>query len=470
MLMLMVLLLAIIALMILYIYLFHFNPEAVALIYYWDHSISGSLAVFIICSILAGLLAGLLIHILFSASYKVASLKLKRRYQRNLETSRLYRQGLNKYLSGEPEEAQRLLEKVLDRDPARIDAHITLSDVHIGRGRLQDAVGTLTHAREQNPDCLEVLFKLASVYELMGKNDETEKIYETILQEEKNNRTALERFREYLVRQKLWGKALELQRRLVKITTGARLDEEKQRQQSLRYELAWHNLQRNNFKNSRAEQRELMEILRETPDFVPARMALSEVCKAEDHIREAAQALQEGYLATGKSVFLTRLEELYLKTEDPSALLLFYRSALEGKSRDLLLHFFYGRLCLRLEMVEEAIEQLTIVESADVELPQLYLLLADAYRRRNRFDESYAAFQKLLHLSHATELELVCEKCGAKAYEWVSRCPQCGAWSSYALADRKVFQKVTPAVEISGLKYGRPEGRKASPTHDKQGE
>ena len=161
--MLMVLLLAIIALMILYIYLFHFNPEAVALIYYWDHSISGSLAVFIICSILAGLLAGLLIHFLFSASYKVASLKLKRREQRNQETSRLYRQGLNKYLSGEPEEAQRLLEKVLDRDPARIDAHITLSDVHIGRGRLQDAVGTLTHAREQNPDCLEVLFKLASV-------------------------------------------------------------------------------------------------------------------------------------------------------------------------------------------------------------------------------------------------------------------------------------------------------------------
>ena len=63
-----------------------------------------------------------------------------------------------------------------------------------------------------------------------------------------------------------------------------------------------------------------------------------------------------------------------------------------------------------------------------------------------------------------------CSSCGYTQPAWLGRCPQCGAWSSYALADRKAFQTVTPAVEIPAPKYGKPEGSKASPAHDKQGE
>ena len=102
------------------------------------------------------------------------------------------------------------------------------------------------------------------------------------------------------------------------------------------------------------------------------------------------------------------------------------------RSDDMTFRLFFGKLLLRLEMVDEAFEQLRAIESAGVNSPQLRLLLGEAYRRRNRMDEALGEYQKALNLDPQLRLGFVCETCKNPSPEWLSRCPKCGTWGSYA--------------------------------------
>ena len=143
-----------------------------------------------------------------------------------------------------------------------------------------------------------------------------------------------------------------------------------------------------------------------------------------------------------------------MEAEDPATLLAFYRSALLEKGDDLMLRLFFGKLCLRLEMVDEALEQLYAVESAGVDFPHLHFLLAEAHRRRNRIDESIAEYKKALGVNNRLRLGYLCDRCGAASAEWQSRCPDCGTWGSFSLAGRQAIQNARPVADAGNPSRG----------------
>ena len=172
-----------------------------------------------------------------------------------------------------------------------------------------------------------------------------------------------------------------------------------------------------------------------------------------DNNEVAAKTWQDSYNKLGRSVFLSRLENHYIKLEDPKSLLTFYRSAMAARSNDLVLRFFYAKLCLRLEMVDEALEHIYTVESSAPDFPQIHLLLAEAHRRRNRSEEAIGEYQKALGVDNQLSLGYVCDKCGTKSLEWESRCANCGTWGSYSIAFRKLVENrpvVAPVAPQAG--------------------
>jgi lipopolysaccharide biosynthesis regulator YciM len=115
----------------------------------------------------------------------------------------------------------------------------------------------------------------------------------------------------------------------------------------------------------------------------------------------------------------------------------FYNRVLTQNNSDLVLHFFYAKLCLRLEMVDEALEQIYIVENSTPDFPQLHILLAEAHRRRDRIEEAIDEYQKALGVDNQINLGYVCDICGHTEDDWMSRCPECGTWGSFSIVFRE---------------------------------
>jgi len=444
-------LLVIILFLAFFIYFNSLNPEMLTVFYAAGESFEVSLAILVVSSVLGGFILGLVLHLYSVVSGGFRNLRRNRKDKKQREDETLYREGVSRYLSGDLKRAAVLLQKVLEHEPGRIECYIALAGVREQEGDAKQAVELLQKARSLAPSSLEVLFKLASVYDGMGQAEEYLKVLEEILGIDRENRKALRCLRDLQMRNGRWKQAMETQKRLIKaVKAGPKAEAEKQILFYLRYEVACEAAKAGDFKNAESEFR---EIVGKAPEFTPARVSLGDSLLKRGDLDAAARMWQEGYGRQKKAVFLARLEEACLLAEDPSRLLNYYRNSLRENEADMMLRFFFGKLCLRLEIVEEAFEQLSTVESSGADFPGLHLLLAEAYRRRNRMDESVKSYKKALGADAQLNLGYECDCCGAESPQWKSRCQACGAWGQFSLPGRKSLENARP-IELKPIPHG----------------
>jgi len=329
-----------------------------------------------------------------------------------------------------------------------------MANVLLQEGKGEEALEHLRQAKDVEPRSLEVLFKQAASFEEMHREEDAIQAFQEILAIENNNRKALRNLRDLHMKEGRWPEALDLQKRILKVGPGSnRLTEEKEKLLFLSYEVA-----RLGIEAGKADEAipELKDIMKQSGEFVPAYVSLGDALHSLKRDDEAVRIWQDGYKKLNKSVFLSRLEDYFMEIEDPAALLSYYRSTINERKDDLMLRLFYGKLCLRLEMVDEALEQLYAVENAGVDSQQLHLLLAEAHRRRDRIDESISEYQRALGVGDRIQLSYVCEACGARTREWRSRCSECGTWGKINLVDRQSIQDAR-LVELKPIHHGQRE-------------
>jgi len=428
------------------------NPGDVTVFISADHSVTAPIAIIVIGTVLVGLLLGIGVQLFSIITSSLTQMRRNRREKRVQEVASIYREGVGCLLSGDIKKAHGLLQRALDRDPARVETYIALANVLQQEGNPNEAISMLLKAKGIDGRSLEVLFKLASSYEENGQDEKAVATYTDLLATEKTNRKALRFLREIHIRHQRWAEALNLQEQVLKVGVGAnRLAEEKSKLLALRYEVARKDLDAGNID---AAKKALKEIIKEAPDFVPARVSLGDAYLTQQRPDDAIRVWRAGYTDLGKSVFLSRLEDFFLADENPSGLLDIYKEFMAERNDDLILRLFYGKLCLRLEMVEEGLEQLYALEGAGIETPQLNLLLAEAHRRRNRFDEAVRQYKKALGVDGRLRLSYTCEACDEVNPEWLSRCPECGTWGSFIVSGRKQIMTSKLPPEARPIHHG----------------
>lgn len=437
-----------------FLYFHGLNPQDMTVFYWPEHSLTYSVAIIVVGCILIGLVLGYAAHLYGTLSHLLKHWRQDRADKKAKEVGAIYREGVGRLLSGDIKRAHNLLQKALDRDPGRVDTYIAMANVHLQEGHPQEAITLLLKAKSIDPRSLEVLFKLAATYEETGQDDQAQQVYQDLLGIEGDNRKALRCQRDLHIRHDRWQEAAALQKRILKVGPGSnRLAEEKDKSLYLRYEVARQSLEAGDIDQAKGE---LKDIIKQEPGFIPARVSLGDAYRRQQRPEEAVKVWEEGYRQLGKSIFLSRLEDLYMDAEDPATLLSHYRTFMTDRSDDLILRLFFGKLCLRLEMVDEALEQLYAVESTGLESRQLHLLLAEAHRRRKRVDEAIEEYKKALGIDSQLRLGYVCDVCEATAEEWQSRCPECGTWGSFSLAGRQTIQNA-PKVELRAIHHGERE-------------
>jgi lipopolysaccharide biosynthesis regulator YciM len=444
-------LLLIVLILAFFIYFDKLNPVELTLYYLPGKSLTFSASIVLIACLALGLMIGYGAHLYASITHWMKHWQTGRHEKKSREVGVIYRDGVNRLLSGDLKKAHTLLQKALDRDPKRIDTYIAMANVNLQEGDSKAALSLLLKARELDPKSLEVLFKLANTYEETGAIEDARANYQFILDIEANNRKAIRSLRDLAMKNADWPEALDLQKRVLKVAAGSkRIEDEQQKMQHIRYEVA-----RLKMEDGQADKAisELQEILKENAKFTPARVTLGDAYQLMNRAADAVKVWQDGYRDLGRSVFLSRLEDHYMDAEDPATLLAFYRARLAENQNDMVLRLFFGKFCLRLEMVDEAVDQLFTVESSGVESSQLHFLLAEAYRRRERKDDAIDEYKRALGADKHLRLGYVCDSCATSSQEWQSRCPACQTWGTLSLLNRQLFREARP-LEAREIHHG----------------
>ncbi len=175
--------------------------------------------------------------------------------------------------------------------------------------------------------------------------------------------------------------------------------------------------------------KELKDIISEDKRFIPAYILLAEIYKKTKKLNEAGRVYGRGYSKTGHIIFLSKMEDLYIARGDPGVILKIYRRILDISPKNNLIEFLYARLCLRLEMIDEAIDMLNTLEAEGVDFKGLHKAMAEAYVHRGQMDKAVEEFRHAFPAEHVY-IPFRCDNCRAKKVEWGDFCDNCFSWNT----------------------------------------
>jgi lipopolysaccharide biosynthesis regulator YciM len=348
--------------------------------------------------------------------------------RRRLKAEELYNRGVDAHLSGKMLKAVKLLEDAISKDPEYLLPFFRLGTVYLEMGQEKKALELHRKALEAHPDNLRILLFLVDDYLAIGELDEAAGVLRKIISKDDSNRSALEALRDIQEKKGDWRGAVESQSRIMKVA--GKDGETVQRQRGLRYQWALDLLAGG---ESDRGVRILREILKEDPGFLAAVVTLGEAHLKAGKVEEGIKVLSEGYRRHLNPVFLQVMEHKLIKHDNPSRLVKVFRKLIEQSPEDVLLHLFYGKICLRLEMIDEGYMALRKVESMGYESALLHALLGEVSARRERYEEAIEEFRRYIDLSDGTSPRFVCGNCGNISEGWNARCDSCSLWNSYAL-------------------------------------
>ena len=344
--------------------------------------------------------------------------------------------GMDVFLRGDLAKAKTHFIEVLKRDPMQIDLYLRLSEIALQEGHDQDALHWLGRAELIDMRNIDILLRQAGVYQRMKRFDEAIRVLNRAIGLDETNLKGQKSLRQIYLDSRRWEEAIRIQRSVLKFTKGKQAEEEENLfYLGLKYERARDLLSRGGEQNLENALKEVKEIVRERKTFQPGFVLLGDIYLRMGRWASAGKVWGKSFTRFKSIVFILRLEELYLGREDPSTLLRIYQRVLEHHPENWALAFFYAKLCLRLEMLEEALEEIDEISLRVKDFPALHRLLAEIYLHKKDFGRAAQEFERTFELSGTSHLSFFCTTCERESKEWIAYCPQCHQWSTYTIKE-----------------------------------
>ena len=344
--------------------------------------------------------------------------------------------GMDVFLRGDLAKAKTHFIQVLKRDPTQIDLYLRLSEIALQEGHDQDALHWLGRAELIDMRNIEILLRQAGVYQRMKRFDEAIRVLNRAVGLDETNLKALRMLRQIYLDSKRWEEASRVQRSILKFTKGKQAEEEENLfYLGLKYERARDLLSRGAEQDLENALKEVKEAVRERKTFEPGFVLLGDIYLRMGRWASAGKVWGKSFTRFKSIIFVLRLEELYLSREDPSTLLHIYQRAIKHDPENWVLAFFYAKLCLRLEMLDEALEEINDISLRAKDFPALHRLRAEIYLHRKDFGRAAQEFEKTFELSGTSYLSFFCTTCERESKEWIAYCPQCHQWSTYTIKE-----------------------------------
>ncbi len=410
-----------------YFYIAHLNPENVKFYYGGHRPIELSLAEFIIASFCLGVIISIIVSFFYDVKTAVASWMARRAERKSEEYLELLEKARHYDLRGDRDKAIEHLDRLSRRNPGREETYIALSDIYVSMEDYDKARDTLNLAETSLGKVESVLFKKVKLNIKARDYARNEPILKDILRLNESSLDALRMLRDLYIWKKDWDGAYDTEK---KIKRYVKTDEESRRLIGIRYQKAFALFNDQFNLNAETIIDELKEIVGEDKRFVPAYILLGEAYKKTGKLNEAGRIYGRGYTKTGHIEFLLKMEDLYIDRGDPEVILKIYRRVLDVSPDDHLISFLYARLCLRLEMIDEAIDTLNSLIAEGEDFKGLHRAMAEAYVHRGELENAVQEFKGAFPMEEQVYIPFVCTKCSSLKEKWSDYCESCYSWNT----------------------------------------
>lgn len=380
-----------------------------------------------------GAFAMLIIFVIRDTKRYVNNLQYQKKQKKDTKIQELHSKALNYfYAHHNPEEAKKLLEEILAEDPENLNALIKLGDIYSSQGEYIKAKEYYQRARDVQPNNIDVLFSLEQLMERTERWTDAIRYLDEILDIDDENLNALYAKREILERLERWDELVLIQKVILKSEKSEK--ERKNAREALvgyKYEYGRYSLENGELEKAKKAFR---TVLRLEKDFVPATLGLAEVLIREGETEDAINLLEKSFEENLSMIILQRLEDLLISVGEPLRLIRIYKNAISREPDNINFKLFLGKLFYRLEMIDDAFDTLTTIDTGGVIYPELHQLLGNIYMKRNQLDKSAYEYRKALDSSKCTfSLLYICSNCRYRSNDWSGRCDSCRKWNTYQL-------------------------------------
>jgi lipopolysaccharide biosynthesis regulator YciM len=423
--------LSIIMFMVFFFYLYSLNPTEVTFQYLADRYVDTSLSVLLVGSFLVG---AVLIFFAYSLRDLKRALRGRREKREREQLRDILYSATDALFKNDLAKAEKQIQTYLKKRTDDPNAYIKLAEIYQKGEKFKKAIDTLEKARLLKADQLEILFMEARVYKASKDYGGAVRIFKEIVAFNPNNREALRELRDIHSEEREWDDALRLQQRIIKLSPKGEIEQEKRLHQGLQYERARVTAEQG---DTGKAIKEVKEILKENASFVPAQVLLGDLFKQTGKVKDAVSVWQRGFAKSHEMIFLSKLEDLYIAEEHPRAIINVYLDAMQKNPNNIVIPFFYARLCLRLEMIDDALDKLQEMEPNFSENPSYHYLLAEVYSHRGDHAQAALQYREGLRLEGGAATPYRCTVCQHEVKKWQPHCPQCGQWGTFSIAEEE---------------------------------
>jgi tetratricopeptide (TPR) repeat protein len=430
--------------LIVHVYLSYLNPDDIKLYVGDGQFYQTSVANFVTIAFVLGLLISVVIGLFSDAGRAIGSWRAGKQARRREEFREALERARSYELKGEREKAIEYANKLIRTAPDLEEAYLLVADLHLGAKEYDKAREMLALAEANLGKREPILFKMVRVDLATKDMTRVQKDLKDILSVNESNLRAMGIMRDLHVCNREWDQALDIEKRLRK---HIKTEDETRRYLGIRYEKSKILLENQSRKGLDAVAKELRDILGEDKRFIPAYLLLAEVYKNMGKLNDAARVYGRGYSKTGHIVFLLRMENLYIERGEPGVILKIYRKILDVSPGNRFIMFLYAKLCLRLEMIDEAMDTLNTLLASEGEFPGLHRAMAEAYIHRGELEAAVEEFRKAFPIERIY-VPFVCSKCQSVKEDWQDFCESCFSWNTVTVKQEGLFQEEGPELRV----------------------
>lgn len=384
------------------------------------------------------------------AKRAIEQYQLTRQKRKSESLREEFNKGMDHFLLGNFSKAKSHFIDVLKRDPSKIDLYFRLSEISLKEGNTEEALSWLERARLLDMRNIEVLVREAELYQHERRFNEAIRVLNRAIRLDETHLEALKKLRELYILTRQWEEAIRIQKAILKQTKEKKAEEETLFYLGLKYEYANDLLARGEERNLEEALKEAKEIIRARKTFEPGFVLLGDIYLRKGKWTSAGRIWGRSFSRFKSIIFILRLEDLYMGQGDPSTLLKIYQRILRHDPDNWVVSFFYAKLCLRLEMLDEALEEINEISLRVKDFPALHRLLAEIYLHKKDFHRAAQEFKKTFEMSAMTYLPFFCKSCERESKEWIAYCPKCHQWGTYNI------KEVEKAISLTSPSFSEP--------------